>query len=674
MSHCSVTHSGDGIPTPSTSSSGAVRGIDVASDAVEASRIGRQGAGDAVGDIGPELFDVDLAVGHLRVGRPERADERRTGRLTGHEDLGRLAGHLGRRVGQPDHRDPDVRAFVEEPSDTGGIGRQSGVEHDHDPRPAAAGDLALGTRPAEVEHLEEAAQQRVGFGTRRGDVRAGQRRHHRPRVRQPFHPRAERAVADRSDEGEILRAVQAGGLDHHRRGDTVHDVVGAVQPHDAAVGQIDGDRHPVHLVGAAQRRARLFTEVVIAAARQLDLERGGRRSEPGAEPQEVGTVAAARPQVDRAEFGAARQLGQVGRGADPLDPFRFDERVELAAPGDQTLPEVRELVMESLPPRSLVLDRVGDHHQRRHQREREELHLFREREQGETRGEWSEHGEQLEPPLVPALGDRAELGRLDGRDHRRTVRRPLELDLAELVDPLALGAHEPPERQAGATEPDHVGLPGDRRLGDLAVVHRHAVLRVGQRGDRHRPVVAHGEFGMAARHRRVAEVDVRLVVAPDRVRAGHQDVARSGIGTGQRIDGDRLGRDRADRPHRPRRADHEFVAGHDAHVADRGRRFEHRPGALQRERRGDRRIRRRRERRGRGPASELPGERAGKVVHGVRRLDVDDEVVRLTVERSDAQDQFHRLSAVSQMSPSPGRPPAAGTIRSWPSTPCAARS
>ena len=348
---------------------------------------------------------------------------------------------------------------------------------------------------------------------------------------------------------------------------------------------------------AAQRRARLFAEVVIAAARQLDLERGGRRSEPGAEPQEVGTVATARPQVDRAQFGAARQLGQVGRGADPLDPFRFDERVEFAAPGDQTLPEVRELVAESLAPRALVLDRVGDHHERRHQREGEELHLFREREQGETGGEWSEHGEQLEPPLVAALGDRSQLGRLDGRDHRRAVRRPLELDLAELVDPLALGAHEPPERQAGATEADHVGLPGDGRLGDLAVVHRHAVLRVGQRGDRHRPVVAHGEFGVAARHGRVAEVDVRLVVAPDRVGAGHQDVARPGIGTGQRIDGDRLGRDRADRPHRTRRADDEFVAGHDAHVADRRRRFEHRPGALQRERRRDRRIRRRRERR-----------------------------------------------------------------------------
>ena len=151
---------------------------------------------------------------------------------------------------------------------------------------------------------------------------------------------------------------------------------------------------------------------------------------------------------------------------------------------DDALTVRRQFVAEALAPRPLVVDRGGDHHERRHQRQRQELHLLREREQREPGGERRQHREHLETALVAPLGDRSEFGWLDLRHDRWPVRRPLELDLAELVEALALRPHEPTERQPAPTERDDVGLAVTVGSAISAVVDGHPVLRLGQRRDR----------------------------------------------------------------------------------------------------------------------------------------------------------------------------------------------
>ncbi len=596
----------------------------------------RQGTGDPVGDVGPQLLHVDLAIGDLRIGRPQRAHQRGAGRLPGDEDLLRLAGHLGGGVGEPDHRDADARALVEQTGDARRVGRQPAVEDRHDPRPATAGHLPFGAAAAEVDDLEQAAEDGVGLRRCGGDVRAGQRRDDRPGVRQPLHPRGQRAVADGSDDRQVLGAVQAGGLDDHRRGDAVDRGLGTVDTDDAVFGEVDGDRHTVDLVEAGEGGPCLCPQVLVTTAWDVGREHRRRGAEPGAEAQEVGALAAARPQIDGAQLGTAGQLGEVGRRAHPLDALRFHQRVELVAPRRDPLAIGRQLVSEAFASRATVVDRVGDHHQRRHQGQGEELHLAGEGEQRQPGGERCQHGEDLEPPLVATLGDRAELRRFDLRQHRWPVRRPLELDLAELVDALALGAHERPERDTSAAECDDVGVADGGPFVDLAVVDRHPVLGTGERGDRHRPRGVDGDRGVPAGHGRVAEPDVGVVVAADAVRAREQDVAGTGVGAGEHVDGDGLTRDRPHGADGARRTDDELVARHDADVADGRRRLEDRAGALQRDRRH------------RLGEPELACQGPGEIVDRVRRLDVDDEVGRVTAERHGAQDQFHRRPAVSQ--------------------------
>ena len=46
-----------------------------------------------------------------------------------------------------------------------------------------------------------------------------------------------------------------------------------------------------------------------------------RVAEAEADGEEVGRVATAGPEVDRAQFGATGQVGEVGSGPDPLDPL-----------------------------------------------------------------------------------------------------------------------------------------------------------------------------------------------------------------------------------------------------------------------------------------------------------------------------------------------------------------
>ena len=214
------------------------------------------------------------------------------------------------------------------------------------------------------------------------------------------------------------------------------------------------------VIGTPCTRSRPSSAADASARRSSSPPRGssgvndvGQRPEPGAQHEEVRAVAAARPQVDGAQLGAAGQLGEVGRGPDPFDAFGLDQRVEFAPPLHDALAVRRQFVAESLAPRPLVVDRGGDHHERRHQRQRQELHLLREREQREARGERREHREHLEATLVAPLGDRTEFGRLDLRNDRWPVRGSLELDLAELVE----RARPPPARIDGTTTGCHRG-------------------------------------------------------------------------------------------------------------------------------------------------------------------------------------------------------------------------
>ena len=253
-SQCSVTHSADGMPTPSTSSSGAVRGIDVASERRRGVADRCQGPRHPVGDVGAQLLDVDLPVGDLGVGRPQRADERRA-RAPGGRRGSRWPGagprRRCRRARSPRSRPPDTRR-------AGGPRRPGRARGGHRARPRSTASAvrrppAPPPAPAEVEHLEQAAQHDVGFGA--VVATCGPAAATPPTACAGSH--LSQPLSGRSPTAATI--VRSSGLCRQAAWMTIDDatpfdhVVGAVEADHPTLGEVDRDRHAVDLVEAGER-------------------------------------------------------------------------------------------------------------------------------------------------------------------------------------------------------------------------------------------------------------------------------------------------------------------------------------------------------------------------------------------------------------------------------------
>ena len=305
-------------PTPSTSSSGTVRGIDVASEAVEASRTGASERATRSATSDAQLLDLDRAGRHLRVGRPQHAGERGA-RLPGRQHHRRLAGDLGLGLGEPHDADPGVGAVLEEVGEGGRVGVEPAVEDGEDPRPASGGSRSRSgtdmrnsaTSSSRATSSSAAVVVVATWSPGSGDVTERRWGSHFIHVRQ------RRLGGHGGGDREVLRAVQAGRLDDQRRGDAVDERRRAVDAEHADLGEVDGDRDAGDLGAALGSRLGLLAEVVVAAALERRLDERRRRAQPDAQAQEVrarrdhgptGRSCAARP-GGRGRRGRARRGG-----------------------------------------------------------------------------------------------------------------------------------------------------------------------------------------------------------------------------------------------------------------------------------------------------------------------------------------------------------------------------
>jgi hypothetical protein len=396
---------------------------------------GGQAPGDPVGDVGVHLAELDLLVVDVGVGGPQAGEAGLLGRAAVDHRAG-LAGHVRLAGGAPQHADARSGAAVEQLGDQRGVEAEVAVEDDEHPGPAAV-DPAVGLGEAAVGDLDQAAEQLAGGVRVDHEVAARQRRGGRAHVGEPLEPAGGEAVgADGGGEHEVLGAVQAGHLGEQRRHHVVDHLGRAVGAHHAEVGEADGDGDVGDRVVAGDDRLDLLAVVVVATGGEGGLHQRGGVAEAHPDREEVLVAAAPGPQVDGAQLGPAGEVGEVGRGAHPLDPLGLAGGGHLGLEGLDPLLEPGHVVAELVAARAPVLDPAAHHHERRDEDDGQEVDLAGQREQQGAGGQRCEHGEQLEPTGLGASRDRAERLELAGADLVGPVRRAVELDLAEAVDGL----------------------------------------------------------------------------------------------------------------------------------------------------------------------------------------------------------------------------------------------
>ena len=337
---------------------------------------------------------------------------------------------------------------------------------------------------------------------------------------------------------------------------------------DRVVAEVDADRHVVQPVHPVDGGDRLGSQIVVAAGLDGDreLDRGGSETDP--QSQEVGGGAAPGPQIDRAQLSPSHQVGQVGRGLQALDPLGAAHRLESLTLGDQADSERVQSCAEVSPPGATLLDRVGDHHDRRDERQRQEVELSRDGEHRDAGDEWRQHGKDLEPARFRSSRDRPDRFGVAHGDDRRPVRGAMEVDLPELIVVLVLAAFERSNRQQSAAQPEHVG--GDESGGrlDRHVVEGDPVGGARSRMDDGVPGRTDLEVGVVARDGRVGDDQVHVGTATDRIPAGLQQVPPARVGSCNQVSGHGAGRQLRAGGARAG-AEGQLVAGHHPASSDR---------------------------------------------------------------------------------------------------------
>ena len=258
---------------------------------------------------------------------------------------------------------------------------------------------------------------------------------------QPLHPLEAALGRDRGNDGDVVWAVQGGDLDDQRGGDAVDEFAAAV--HAQHVGsEVDGDGNVAEPIDSFHDADRLSTKGVVSVTFDIDGERHHVVAEADPDPQEVGCVPAALPQVDRAHLGMPNELGEVWSAAETFGALVGPERFELTPPLEQHRSERTDLAAEVAASCTTIIDGGADHDDRRDECEQEELGLARHRVHRDAGEQWGNDGDQLEASGLGPPRERAHRLGLAVADHRWSVRRAMEVDLRQTVEALGAVAAE----------------------------------------------------------------------------------------------------------------------------------------------------------------------------------------------------------------------------------------
>ena len=188
-------------------------------------------------------------------------------------------------------------------------------------------------------------------------------------------------------------------------------------------GEPDCDRNCADRGRAIDHGRRLVTEPRLAARREHDVEQRIEASGTDAQAEEVLGAATAAPQVDPSLFGAVRQVGDVGRRRESFRPLGVTHRSGVLLSVGEHRSEVSDFAASRATPTAALVEHRRQQHDRRQQRQRQELDAVHEAEQHETGEQWADDRQQLQAPRLVALGDRADRERPTIGDPRLTIRR-----------------------------------------------------------------------------------------------------------------------------------------------------------------------------------------------------------------------------------------------------------
>ena len=181
---------------------------------------------------------------------------------------------------------------------------------------------------------------------------------------EPLQPLGRGLVAHERGHHQILRAVEATGLDHERAGQRSGITAGADQADDGGRGQVEHDRHRPHGRQGRQLGVDLVPEALVAPGLGLHRDLGPGVAQADPEGQEVRRGPIADPELDRQQPGPLGQRRDVGPTEEPLRPLLGQRRPDLLPPIYQLPPQplLTAAVAATDPPP--LIDVAGHRHHR----------------------------------------------------------------------------------------------------------------------------------------------------------------------------------------------------------------------------------------------------------------------------------------------------------------------